>query len=261
MRKFIVLFLFLGLVACSSTSDRKAVYEKKAEHDMALEVPPDLTTPNGNTALDIPAIASGRTTFSSFSGKQQQTTGQVLASVSGDSRIVRDGSMQWLEIKASADNLWPQLIAFLRNEGFDIKVSDTRLGIIETGWQESRIGVQAGWISSLLNKLYDSGLRDKYRVRVEKAEEGITRIFVAHRGLEEKGTDDTGGDIVETYWQVRDPDPELEAEMMQRFLVFRGVDAKEARKMVAKKSTLDRAILKEEAGLIYLEVSENFPRS
>lgn len=259
-RKFVILFLLLGLTACSSSSDRKVVYDKKAEHTKTLEMPPDLTEPASNSSLDIPAIATTGTTFSSFSGSQQQGNGKVLASVSGDARIVRDGSMQWLEIKAGADDVWTQLIAFFRNEGFEIKLSDTRLGLIETGWMENRVDVPTGWLSRVLSKIYDSGLKDKYRARVEKAD-GFTRIFVTHRGLEEKATDDLSNQVVETYWEVRDPDPELEAEMMQRFLVFRGLDEVQAKAMVAHKTVQERAVLKEEGESSYLVVSENFPRS
>ncbi|MEJ2141138.1 MAG: outer membrane protein assembly factor BamC [Gammaproteobacteria bacterium] len=264
MRNFIVLLVMIGLAGCSSTSDRKAVYGNTAETQQSLEVPPDLVEPSSNTALEIPAIVSSKSTFSSFSGSQQSSNGEVLASVSGDARIVRDGSMQWLEFKASADDLWTQVIAFFRNEGFEIKVSDTRLGIIETGWQENRVNVPTGWLSSFLSKLYDSGLRDKYRIRFEKGDKGIIRIFISHQGLVEKGADAAdinSTEIEDTYWEVREPDPELEAEMMQRFLVFRGLDATEAKAMVARKTVQERAVLKEEAENSYLVVSENFPRS
>jgi outer membrane protein assembly factor BamC len=259
-RKFVILFLLLGLTACSSNGDRKAVYEKKAEHTKTLETPPDLAEPDSNALLDIPAIASSRTTFSSFSGNQQQSNGEVLASVSSDARIVRDGSMQWLEIKASANDLWIQLIAFFRNEGFEITTSDTRLGLIETNWLENRRGVSTDWLSKLIGKVVDTGLRDKYRARLEKTD-GFTRIFLSHRGLQEKVIEDSSALIIATYWEARDHVPELEAEMMQRFLVFRGLDENEAKAMVAKKAVQERAVLKEDAELNYLVVSENFPRS
>ena len=168
--------------------------------------------------------------------------------------------MQWLEINASANDLWPQLIAFFRNEGFEIKISDLRLGLIETNWQENRVDVPTGWLSRFLGKLYDSGLKDKYRARVEKAD-GFTRIFIVHRGLEEKASDTSGNEALETWWELRDPDPELEAEMMQRFLVFRGLGKNEAKALVARKAVQERAVLKEEADLSYLVVNENFPRS
>lgn len=259
-RKFIVLFLLIGLTACSSSSERKAIYEKKAEHDMSLEVPPDLEAPENNALLDIPAIATTGATFSSFSDSRQSNTGSVLGSVSADARIVRDGSMQWLEIKAKADDIWIQLMAFFRNEGFEIVVSDTRLGLMETDWQENRVDVPTSWLSRLLSKIYDSGLKDKYRARLEKAD-GFVRVFLTHRGLEEKATDDLSNQVVETYWEVRDPDPELEAEMMQRFLVFRGLDKNQAKSIVRHKDIQERAILKQEADTSYLLVSENFPRS
>jgi len=261
LRKFVVLFFVLGLTACSWTADRKAVYEKKTEHEMSLEVPPDLVMPEGNNALDIPAIGSSRTTFSSFTGSQQQSGDKVLASVSGDARVVRDGSIQWLEIKASVDVLWPQLIAFVRNEGFELKMSDTRLGIIETDWQENRVDIPTNWLSKFVSKLYESGLRDKYRVRVEKAEQGLTRIFISHQGLKEVATDDDNISVVQTYWQVRESDPELEAEMMQRFLVYRGAGKDTAKAMVKASDHKERAVLKEDADFAYLEINENFPRS
>lgn len=259
-RSFIVLFIILGLTACSSSSERKAVYEKKAEHQQSLEVPPDLVEPRNNAVLEIPTIVSSQTTFSSFSGSQQQASGEVLASVTGDARIARDGSMQWLEIKASASELWTQVLAFFRNEGFEVTRADTRLGLVETSWQENRVDVPTGWLSSFLGKLYDSGLKDKYRARLEKAD-GFTRIFISHQGLIERARNDGGYEVVETYWEVRKPDPELEAEMMQRFLVFRGLDATQAKAMAARKTLQERAILKEDADRSYLLISENFPRS
>ena len=265
LRKFVVLFfvlgLSLGLTACSWTSERQAVYEKKAEHDTYLEAPPDLTIPAGNNALDIPSIGSSAATYSRFTGSQQQTSDKVLASVSGDARIVRDGGMQWLEIKASADALWPQLIAFVRNEGFEIKNSDTRLGLIETDWQENRVNIPSNWFSKLISKIYESGLRDKYRIRVEKAEKSVTRIFIAHQGLQEKSTPVDNISHVDTWWELRESDPELEAEMMQRFLVYRGVGESTAKAMVKAPDYQERAILREEADSAYLQINENFPRS
>ena len=261
VRNLVILFLLLGLTACSSSSERKAVYERKAEHTKSLETPPDLAEPTSNTALDIPAIANSGTKFSSFADRQPHGKGQVLASVTSDARLVRDGNIQWLEIKASADEVWTQLQAFFRNEGFEIILSDKRLGIFETGWLENRVGVSTGWLSRFLGKLYDAGLRDKYRARIEKAD-GFIRIFISHRGLEEKGTDDLANQVVETYWETREPDPELEVEMMQRFLVFRGLDETEAKAMVKQRTDVkERAVLKEEADKTYLNVSENFPRS
>ena len=156
MRKYLVLFVLLSLTACSSSSDRKAVYDRKAEHERTLEAPPDLTVPEDNKALEIPSIASGRTTYSKFSGSQQQTEGEILASVSGDARVVRDGNIQWLEIKASTDVLWTQLIAYFEREGFEIKVADTRTGLIETDWKENRADISTSWLSSWLGKLYES---------------------------------------------------------------------------------------------------------
>jgi outer membrane protein assembly factor BamC len=260
-RNLFVLLLVLGLSACSWTSDKKAVYEKKAEHEQVLEVPPDLALPEDSNALDVPAIGTRDNTFSSYSGSRQQANGKVLAAISADAKVVRDGNVQWLEIKASADQLWPQLIAFFRSQGFEIKISDTRLGIIETDWLENRVDVPTGWLSRLLRKLYDSGLRDKYRVRMEKADEATTRIFIAHRGLEEQATEGAAGEVIQTYWQVRQSDPDLEAEMMQRFLVFRGMDKDEAQSLLKPSEVQERAVLKEDGDVTYLAINENFPRS
>src|SRR5260221_10951890 len=73
----------------------------------------------------------------------------------------------------------------------------------------------------VLDRMYSTASRDKYRTRLEKgAEPGAAEVYVTHRGLEEVYTnsqEDT------TKWQPRANDRGLEAEMLSRIMVKLGV--------------------------------------
>ncbi len=92
---------------------------------------------------------------------------------------------------------------------------------METDWAENRSKIQQDFIRNsvgrLLDGLYSSGERDKFRTRIEAGTEpGTTEIFVSHRGLEEVFTN---ADKNSTGWQFRGPDKDLEAEMLGRMMV------------------------------------------
>ena len=77
--------------------------------------------------------------------------------------------------------------------------------------------------------LYSTGERDKFRTRVERTPKG-TEVYVTHRGMVEVYT----GPLKETtVWQPRAADPQLEAEMLQRLMLKLGVKEEQAKAAVA----------------------------
>ncbi len=254
--ELVVLALAMTLTACSSSSEQKTVYGSKQEQ-RPLEVPPDLSTPHGGESMSIPAIASGQTSYSYY--KDEGANGSLaLLSEADDVRFVRDGSMHWLEVRRKPGQVWRQVGDFLRSLGFEIKYQNQHLGIMETNWLENREEAPANWFKRLFSSTTSSGLMDRYRVRFERTPKGHTRLFMTHRGL--KKADTSGGDG-ETAWLPRESDPELEAEMLQRFLVYSGVGEQQAMQTVTTAKATDHARLKEQAGSYVLQVNENFPRT
>lgn len=253
--ELVVLALAMTLTACS-TSEQKTVYGSKQEQ-RPLEVPPDLSSPSGGESMSIPAIVSDQTSYSRY--KEDGANGsQTLLSKAGDVRFVRDGSMHWLEVRRKPEQVWRQVRDFLRALGFEIKYQNQHLGIMETSWLENHEEAPANWFIRLFSSTSSSGLMDRYRVRLERTPKGYTRLFLTHRGLKKV---DTGSDNVETAWVPRESNPELEAEMLQRFLIYSGVGEQEALQTVATVKAAKRAQLKEQAGSYVLQVNENFPRT
>ena len=94
---------------------------------------------------------------------------------------------------------------------------------METDWAENRADIPQDFIRRILEKvtsaLYSAATRDKFRTRLERGETpGTTELYVSHRGAEEVSQ---GENFV---WQPRASDPELEAEMLNRLIVYLGVE-------------------------------------
>ena len=261
LRVVLVVMLLMNLIACSSTSGWKGIYssEVKERDSSKLDVPPDLSQPNVTDSLALPNIAAGGSTYSAYTNTSYKGDKVTPANPKGI-KLIRDGANQWLEINAPAEKLWSELRVFFTEVGFEIKREDINLGIMETNWLENRASLPTNWFSKLLNRISSTGLRDKYRARLEKTNKpNVTRVFITHQGLKEHASDEINS--IKIWWAARPSDPELEAEMYQRFLIFRDISRDEAKKLFAKAGSKERTriIDKDEAKM--LQVGEGFART
>lgn len=214
---------------------RKKVDYKKSETIENLEVPPDLSS---NTINDAPSsIDAVGTTYSEFGATLPEGGGSTVLPDQENMHVERDGNQQWLVVQGAPAQVWPNVKEFWLEQGFLIKMEDPRVGILETGWSENRAdipdGVIRGLIGKVVDSVYSSATRDQYRVRLERGiESGTTEIYLTHRGVEEviQGGVEDGTSV----WQPRPTDPELEAEMLKRLMVYLGVEEQKAEAMVAR---------------------------
>ncbi|MCK4865925.1 MAG: outer membrane protein assembly factor BamC [Gammaproteobacteria bacterium] len=263
LRVVVVVGLLMNLIACSSTPGWKGVYslEKKEIDRSELEVPPDLSQPHASDSLALPNIAVRGTTYSVYNNTAYKSD-KVIPANPKDVKVIRDGADQWLEINTTAEKLWPQLREFFIQVGFELKREDKSLGIMETNWLENRLELPTNWFSKILNRMFSSGLRDRYRARLEKTNNpNVTRVFITHQGLKERASDDTTGLAFKLWWELRPSDPELEAEMYQRFLIFRDMSKADAIKLVEKIKAKDRTRIIEKDETKMLHVGEGFART
>jgi len=269
--QIILLGLFVVTIsACSSTPKEdegyKGIYDAKTTSDYSLDVPPDLVSPSVSNALVIPGVANSGASFSEYSNTNTaSTSSRVLPKTTSGVRFVRDGGLFWLEINSAPDDVWQQVRTFFMDLGFSFVTESPVNGLLETNWLENRSDVPTGWVASMLGGLFSTGKMDKYRIRLERSDkDNVSLLFITHQGLEEQSA---GGYYAETElvikWLPRESDPELEAEMLQRFLVFRGVAKARAKQIVSKKKKVERAkLIKGSDDSSYaLEVSEIFPRT
>lgn len=223
-----------GLAGCSSVSDAlapaKVDYRTGAVKTATLEVPPDLTQLSNDPRYQPPSgtvVSANALQNATPAALRAAEPGQSQLAVApqrvGDIHIERAGTQRWLVTPLSAEQIWPVLRNFWRDEGFTLELEQPQLGLMETDWLENRQKIPQDIIRRTIGKalsgLYDSGLRDRYRTRIERTANG-TEVYISHRGAEEVYTSDRKD---QTAWQPRPSDPSLEAEMLSRLMLKLGV--------------------------------------
>lgn len=260
--------IVVALAGCSVLPDSRKINYKSAGKAPTLEVPPDLSQIARDDRYSVPdATGKGTATFSAYTAERtpaaQAQNSPVLPQVD-KVRVERSGSQRWLVVAAPPEKLWDTVKDFWQETGFLIAVERPEAGLMETDWAENRakIGddIIRNTIGKLLDSMYSTGERDKFRTRFEPgAQPGTTEIFISHRGMEEVYTSSTKED---TRWQPKPPDPELEAEMLRRLMVRLGSEEKRATAAVATAKAEPRAMLaKADDGSGTLQVLERFDRA
>jgi outer membrane protein assembly factor BamC len=259
----VFLMLSLAMSGCGMIESKKIDY-KSAGKLPTLEVPPDLTAPTGDNRYAIPdAQGSGTATLSTYSQERKTAPSgtQTLLPAQDKARIERAGSQRWLVVQATPQQVWPVIKDFWQETGFLVNLESPETGVIETDWAENRANIPQDVIRRTLGKvldgLYSTAERDKFRTRVETGKDG-TEIYISHRGMMEVFATE-GKD--KTVWQPRPADPELEAEMLRRLMLRFGVEESRAETLLAKQQTPDQARIVKDAGASVLEMDEGFDRA
>ncbi|WP_024329673.1 outer membrane protein assembly factor BamC [Thioalkalivibrio sp. ALR17-21] len=224
--------LALGTAGCAGTDDGGPVYQESRQAP-DLEVPPELSAPDSRDGYRVPDAPGERVSAREMQQPDTRQTGtpggtgalapragevQVLPEDS-DVQIWRDGDTRWLTVDTDPDDLWNRLAAFWDSQNLPLERNEPEVGIMETQWAEDRAGIpfsgSRGFIARTIGGLYDSNTRDRYRLRVEREEDGRTAVYITHRGAEEQPVGEE-----RFLWVSRPSDPELEAEMLNRLRLF-----------------------------------------
>jgi outer membrane protein assembly factor BamC len=260
------------LAACSTDS---GVDYKKAGTLPPLEVPPDLTAPARDNRYVVPEAARSSATLSGYQAERRDQPARAAGSTNvlpdvERMRIERAGTQRWLVVQGEPpEKLWPLVKDFWQEGGFLIKMESPEAGVMETDWAESRPKIPDGAVREFLGKvlesLYSTSERDKYRTRLDRSPDGqSTEIYISHRGMQEIYTtrEPTSSTPGQTAWQSRPADPELEAEFLRRLMVRLGARDEKAKQAVAVAAPQQRAdIVKANDGTERLQVHEPFDRA
>ena len=273
--------LFLGLYACSGDSlipDRRPDYRGSVSAN-PLEVPPDLTSSTIDDTLIVPELnPTASANLSDYERERQGLSGlptgtETILRGSEDMQIERDGERRWLRIDKSADTLWPRIKEFWTSNGFPLSRDDPRIGIMETDWLENRADIPDGPIRAVFKQFldfaYSAPTRDKFRVRLERLGPESTEVYLSHYGVEEATlavagrVSSTAGST--TQWQNRPRDPELEAEMLNRLMVYLGASEQRAQAELAQSDTgaapLQAELIRNQTGQQALLVNADYDRT
>lgn len=260
--------LAVAATGCSMMTDSRKIDYKSSGKLPTLEIPPDLSQLSRDDRYLVPDDAGkGTATFSAYAADRSpeaQAGQSVLLPQVEKLRVERSGNQRWLVAAMPADAMWDTIKDFWQETGFIINVERPEAGVMETDWAENRAKIPDDIIRNTLGKLIDSlystGERDKFRTRLEPGSEpGTTEIYISHRAMEEVYTSSSKD---ETRWQPRDPDPELEAEMLRRLMVRLGAEERRAEVALAQPKAEPRARLASTAdGSGRLEVVDRFDRA
>lgn len=269
--------LLIGLIAlsvsgCGSfssmTASDKVDYKKQGEvRGPNLALPPDLITAQADRRY---IVQDGTATMSEFNQavkKSSQMRTNVLTGIPG-MKIERDGEKRWLVVDKSAADLYPKVKDFWQENGFLLLIDSPSTGIMETDWAENRSKIPQDIIRRTLGKvldsIYDSGERDKFRTRLEVQKPDVTEIYVTHKGAIETPVKDGSGSMISTQWMVRPTDPELEVIFLTRLMERLGMTQEQAKAQIASAviaPKTSKATLIEDGSATRIEMPLSFDRA
>ena len=235
--KLSALVFALALAGCSSLgnmiSGDRVDYKSEGAKGASLDVPPDLTQLSRESRYVVPGApvtASGYQAGQAAAAVNSTSTAAVQI---GDVRIERSGNQRWLVVKRPPEKLWDNVREFWQESGFLLAIEQQNTGIMETDFAENRAKLPQDFIrrtiGRVLDGLYSTGERDKFRTRLERSAEG-TEIYISHRGMVETVPNSSTGSSI---WQPRPADPELETEFLRRLMVKLGVSQEQAKATTA----------------------------
>ena len=215
--------LICMISGCSTLEEDKINYKSASKQLPTLEVPPDLTQIRRDGRYQINGATSALAMANASSTSTSATTDASIApNQAGDARIERVGNQRVLITNLNANQVWEPLKEFWKDNGFELNLDQPDLGIMETDWAENRGKIPQDFIrrsiGKVLDSLYGTGERDKFRTRVERSSKGL-EITITHRGMSEVYTGPLNSN---TAWTARASDPELEIEFLRRLMLRLG---------------------------------------
>ncbi|MBQ9182773.1 MAG: outer membrane protein assembly factor BamC [Neisseriaceae bacterium] len=221
------------LTACSSTKKETPTQQELDYHtpgaknpgDMLI-VPPDLTGITQENRYTLPAGSGAVRASQIEQGNVNKDQVAVLPQVK-NMHIEREGSQRWLSIDDKPpEDIWPMLKVFWQENGFIIDQEDPTTGFMQTQWAENRATIPTDIIRRLFQKVglgsvYSASYRDRFVIRLERQKGGGSLVTFSHQGMEEEFI---GKEKDTTKWVPRDNDPNLEAQMLSRFMMRLGAD-------------------------------------
>jgi outer membrane protein assembly factor BamC len=259
------------LSACTTTLSGESIdYKSQGEKKIpSLAIPPDLTTSNPDKRY---SVADGTATLSQYNSvtskaKKEDPKNTVTPAQAGI-RVEKDGQRRWLVVNKPANEIYPKVRSFWEDTGFLLVTDSPSTGIMETDWAENRAKIPQDmvrrFLGNALDSIYSTGERDKFRTRLEKRANVETEIYVTHRGAEERLVGSTPGQAEGSIWGARPSDPELEAEMLARMMVYLGTNYESAKAELANntptgKSRVSRVT--EVADASQLKINQGFDKT
>lgn len=209
----------------SKFTDEKIQYETTNTR-APLDIPPDLTQlpvddryqiPGRPTVVTASQVAETENARQVANGSAAVASNAPVVPATVVAKIVKDANGRYIDCNLPPETIWNTVLDFWPSVGLQVEREDPRAGIMETNWAENKADLPQDIIRATLGKLldavYSTGERDRYRTRLERNAQGGTDIYITNRRMVEVYTTSREEN---TAWQPAASDPELEAEMLTR---------------------------------------------
>ena len=182
-------------------------YSSNSVEARKIQVPPDLSSVSSGDQFIVPG--------NSASVISRDTLLPVIES----SRLIREGGSAWLAVNTTPETLWPNLLAFVEEEGFELNGTLPPAGLITTQWR-SRSGSSGSFGSS------SNATRVRLSFRLERESSSASRVFARLQTSKDSQVND------QSDWDAQAAHPEKSSIVLQRLLIFLGLDEQRARGLV-----------------------------
>ena len=182
----------------------------KKRRSKALTLPPDLVNSSNETIQE--------------NNEQGLAKEAVLPEVIGV-EIKSDGERDWLHVETEAEKVWTAMADFWALHKIELVEFTPNTGVMETDWIDSeRVegGGARGILADLFNRVVGKGTTfDKFRVRLERAGEASTNVYVSHNATSKVESNNNAPiKAVEYEWVARESDPEKVALLLQQLVIL-----------------------------------------
>lgn len=204
---FVAILVFL-LAGCGLFSDKKEL--EQATELPPLEVPPDLIRPYSEDKVVKPVLPEKTTaTKDCQCDDRPPKIGEAVLPAGKGVKKLREGQHRWLLVAAEPEQVWPLARKFLEMRGYQIRLDEPAVGLMETEWK-NRFEETDGKLLS--------NLRERLRFRLEPGElPDSTEVYLSQYSSERV---DASSPSASEMWKLRDPDNERAIEMLNRFARF-----------------------------------------
>ena len=252
-----ITFIFIAffLNGCFSEAQKQVIKENRVELGdikinyysdksvTSLEVPPDLTQPSYENSFRLSEYAKDvNLNVVNLSNKEiEDNPKRKILSTPSDIKVIKQGQRRSLIIDKNAETVWNLSKQFLKETGFTIKVTNKKIGILETDYLENQrpdIPAQSmGWFRSALqsaieNVNYTLPTVDKYKIRIEPVNETSSQVFLSISSMAEVVVSRADEKDRRTMWQKAEKNIDLEIEMLYQLMLYLGSDSSEAREKI-----------------------------
>ena len=259
-----------------------------------LEIPPDLS--DMEVGSDVYTVPGEAKSYKDFKNQQNSTAKPAEIGIKRtDMKIIKSGALRWLVVKKDRKILWPHVMDFWEDMGFEVRKSSKRTGIMETEWiKTSDLNQNKGSALTRFDQWLDnmSGFADrrKFRTRVEPGQEpGTTEIYLSQRSAasgtmdherilaERRGSSSTPRDKYELPEYIDDEKPkkgkidiseerklddfEIDSELLTRLMIKLGASDLDAKNIVKNPTTQVHAEFITQDNGNYIKLKDPFDRS